>query len=211
VQSFTDPEVWYEIFLSADGEVAKCTCKAFAKRGKEQECKHAKLLRSHLAAQQNGHRQRENPQPEDDASSLAPSEDELEACVALRRGAAQHRQQPAETKASAVRDLLQPWLVVIQGKETVKAAGLVHLAHQRGLKSIDVQLTHVSEKLACASATVTFRDGRIFSEIGDACPANTNEKVRPHFVRCAATRAVVRALRWALDVADLVALEELEA
>jgi hypothetical protein len=99
-------------------------------------------------------------------------------------------------------------VVMIQGKPFVKFAGLLELAHQRGLVSLTADWTANEAELSLAHAVATFADGRRFEESGDATPGNTNRKVALHFRRVALTRAKARVLRDALGV-DMVAVEEL--
>jgi hypothetical protein len=99
-------------------------------------------------------------------------------------------------------------IVLIQGKPFVKFAGLLQLAHERGLTSLSVDWTYNDADLSLAHAVALFADGRRFEESGDASPSNVTKKVAPHFRRCALTRASARCLRLALGV-DLVAVEEL--
>jgi hypothetical protein len=99
-------------------------------------------------------------------------------------------------------------LVLIQGKPFVKFAGLLQMAHERGLVALTADWTYNDAELSLAHAVATFRDGRRFEESGDATLANTNRKVAVHFRRVALTRAKARVLRDALGI-DLVAVEEL--
>jgi hypothetical protein len=99
-------------------------------------------------------------------------------------------------------------VVMIQGKAFVKFAGLLQMAHERGLVSLTADWTCNDTALSLAHAVARFSDGRRFEESGDATPENTNRKVAPHFRRVALTRAKARVLRDALGV-DLVAVEEL--
>ena len=99
-------------------------------------------------------------------------------------------------------------VVLIQGHPFVKFAGLLQMAHERGLVALTADWTYNDGELSLAHAVATFQDGRRFEESGDATPANTNRKVAPHFRRVALTRAKARVLRDALGV-DLVAVEEL--
>jgi hypothetical protein len=116
-----------------------------------------------------------------------------------------HNPAPAAVEPAAI----PPQHVVhIQGKPFVKFAGLLQMAHERGLVSLTAEWTSNSDELSLAHAVATFSDGRRFEESGDATPANTNRKVAVHFRRVALTRAKARALRDALGV-DLVAVEEL--
>jgi len=97
---------------------------------------------------------------------------------------------------------------MIQGRPFVKFAGLLQMAHEKGLVSLTADWTYNDGELSLAHAVATFQDGRSFEESGDATPANTNRKVAPHFRRVALTRAKARVLRDALGI-DLVAVEEL--
>jgi hypothetical protein len=98
-------------------------------------------------------------------------------------------------------------IVLIQNKPFVKFAGLLELAHKRGLQALRVDWTYNDAELSLAHAVTVFPFGT-FEESGDATPANVNHKVAPHFRRCALTRAAARCLRLALGL-DMVAVEEL--
>jgi hypothetical protein len=98
-------------------------------------------------------------------------------------------------------------IVLIQGRPFVKFAGLLELAHKRGLQELKVDWTYNDAEFSLAHAVAVFPFGR-FEESGDATPANVNRKVAPHFRRCALTRAAARCLRLALGL-DMVAVEEL--
>jgi hypothetical protein len=99
-------------------------------------------------------------------------------------------------------------IVMIQGKPFVKFAGLLQLAHERGLTSLSAEWTYNDADLSLAHAVATFQDGRRFEESGDASPSNVTKKVAPAWRRMSLTRAKARALRDALGC-DLVAVEEL--
>ena len=98
-------------------------------------------------------------------------------------------------------------IVEIQGKRFVKFAGLLALAHARGLLSLTADWTFNDGTLSLAHAVAVFPFGR-FEECGDASPDNVTKKVAVHFRRVALTRAKARVLRDALNI-DMVALEEL--
>jgi len=116
-------------------------------------------------------------------------------------------QEPALAQVASVAVPAQ-YVVTIQGKAFVRFAGLLTMAHERGLVSLTVGWTYNDVELSLAQAVATFIDGRRFEECGDATPANVTKKVAPHFRRVALTRALARCLRHALGV-DLVAVEEL--
>lgn len=100
------------------------------------------------------------------------------------------------------------YIVTIQDKPFVKFAGLLALAHERGLIALTAEWTFNDADLSLAHAVATFQDGRRFEESGDASPSNTSKRISPHFRRVALTRAKARALRDALGI-DMVAVEEL--
>src|SRR5438132_4376935 len=76
-------------------------------------------------------------------------------------------------------------VVIIQGKAFVRFAGLLQMAHERGLVALTVAWTFNDAELSLAHAVATFQDGRRFEECGDATPANVTKKVAPHFRRVA--------------------------
>jgi hypothetical protein len=114
----------------------------------------------------------------------------------------------ADVHQEPVQGIDPKFIVWISNRPFVRHAGLLKLAHERGLVSLTVEWTYNDADLSLAHAVAVFADGRRFEESGDATPANTNKKVAPHFRRVALTRASARALRLALGV-DLVAVEEL--
>ena len=101
------------------------------------------------------------------------------------------------------------YIQLIHGKPFVRYAGLLAMAHERGLQKLEATFVSVTDALAVAQATATFLDGRRFVESGDATPENVHFGVRPHFARLALTRAKARALRDALNI-GICAVEELE-
>jgi hypothetical protein len=106
------------------------------------------------------------------------------------------------------RTVSQEHVTYIQDKPYIKYAGLLQMAHERGLKSLTATWTYNDETLSLATATATFEGGPTFTEGADATPANVNRTVAPHFRRVALTRAKARVLRDALGL-DMVAAEEL--
>lgn len=105
------------------------------------------------------------------------------------------------------------FIVERQGKSFVLYSGLLDEAHAHGLKSITTSLQQAPNdangQTAICIATVEMENGRVFTGIGDASPANVNEMMRNCLIRMAETRAKARALRDAVNV-GVVALEELE-
>lgn len=99
-----------------------------------------------------------------------------------------------------------------KGRDLVRLAGLMDLAHQLGLQSIATSIAQLpgpeNAQTAVVQALVTLADGRLFSSIGDANPDNVSRMMVPHTIRMAESRAIARALRWATNIAA-VAVEEL--
>lgn len=100
----------------------------------------------------------------------------------------------------------------IKGRDFVLYAGLLDLAHQKGLKSINVEAIQYPTKEngmeAICKATIESLDGREFIEIGDANPKNVNQMVKEHVLRLSATRSKSRALRDYTNI-GMTCLEEL--
>jgi len=100
------------------------------------------------------------------------------------------------------------FITKIHGKDFVQYAGLLAMAHERGLASLSAKFISVTSELALAEATAGFDDGSSFSECGDATPGNVGAKIAPHFPRMALTRAKARCLRDALNI-SVCSVEEL--
>ena len=100
----------------------------------------------------------------------------------------------------------------IQGRDFVIYAGLLDLAHQKGLIRLDVDIiqhpTKDNNNEAICKAVAHTRAGDIFSDIGDASVKNTNQAIAQHLLRMASTRAKARALRDLTNI-GMTCLEEL--
>ena len=101
-------------------------------------------------------------------------------------------------------------ITYLYGKPFVKYAGLLALAHDKGLASLKATFITVTPEMALASAEAVFSDGTAYSECADATPANVPAHIKPHFPRMALTRAKARCLRDALNV-GMTAVEEVDA
>jgi hypothetical protein len=93
------------------------------------------------------------------------------------------------------------------GTTAIRWGGLLHLAHQTGLNSLSVEVVSVTKDFALMRATARFNDGGEWSDIGDATPENVGKRMGHAFVRMASTRAMARALRLALDINYVCAVE----
>jgi hypothetical protein len=103
------------------------------------------------------------------------------------------------------------FIVERNGRSFVLYAGLLDLAHERGLRAVTTTLVQIPSELngnvAIVHATVETSQGA-FTGLGDAAPENVSRMMLPHLIRMAETRAKARALRDAVNV-GVTALEEL--
>jgi predicted nucleic acid-binding Zn finger protein len=106
----------------------------------------------------------------------------------------------------------EKFIMKIDDKDFVLYAGLLDVAHQKNLSSVDVELIQTPSEenkfTAICKATVKTVDGKTFTDIGDANPANCNYKIVKHIIRLSATRAKARAFR-DMDNIGMTSLEEL--
>ena len=100
----------------------------------------------------------------------------------------------------------------IQGREFVVYAGLLDLAHQYGLRKLEVEHVQIPCKengnVAICRAVASTQDGAVFTDVGDANPSNVNRMIAPHVLRMASTRAKARVLRDLCNI-GITCLEEL--
>jgi hypothetical protein len=84
----------------------------------------------------------------------------------------------------------------LQGKEYITHEGLLLMAHNKGLKSIDTDMVNVFEDGTIVFKTVvTDSEGNFFTGYGDANDDNVNKMIAKHKIRMAETRSINRALR----------------
>ena len=87
----------------------------------------------------------------------------------------------------------------IKGKDFVLYAGVLDLATQKRLLKLEVELLQYPSKEngneAICHAAAESATGQVFSDIGDANPANCHSMIAKHLIRMASTRAKGRALR----------------
>ena len=110
--------------------------------------------------------------------------------------------------------LKKEFFVERSGQQFVLYAGLLDEAHQQELQSITTSLLQIpsdeNKQIAICQAIVVMKDGRSFSGIGDASPANVARPMATAIIRMSETRAKARALRDAVNV-GAAALEELDS
>ena len=103
------------------------------------------------------------------------------------------------------------YLVSLNGKMHPVYACVLDLAHERGLQSIVTELIQIPSEengnTAITKATVTMKDGSVFTEYGDANVKNVNPRIANAIIRMSATRAKGRALRDAVNIGEALAEE----
>lgn len=89
------------------------------------------------------------------------------------------------------------YIVQLQRKDFILYTGLLMLAHERGLMSIETEPIELDfENIRFIfKATVTGKNGEIFTGYGDATKFNVSKNILPHAIRMAETRSKARALR----------------
>ncbi len=171
------------------GKGDSCACKDHPKAPKHL-CKH--VLAYHIFTR---------------ATALA--KQKLAAAVDVEQAANPKSTSPVEVSETTTAHIPAQFLTEIHGKQFVQYAGLLALAHERGLTSLSAHFISVTETLALAEAEATFADGKIFKECADATPGNVGPTVRAHFPRISLTRAKARCLRDALNI-SVCSVEEME-
>ncbi len=105
----------------------------------------------------------------------------------------------------------EKFIINLQGKQFVTYEGLLDLAHQKDLKSLEVEIiqmpTEENNMTAVCMAIATTEDS-MFQDIGDASPSSVNRALVPHLIRMASTRAKARVLRDLTNV-GMTAIEEM--
>ncbi len=105
----------------------------------------------------------------------------------------------------------ESFIINLQGKSFVTYEGLLDLAHQKGLKSIEVQIIQIpcqENNMTAICQAIATTENEKFQDIGDASPKSVNAGLVPHLIRMASTRAKARALRDLTNV-GMTAVEEL--
>ncbi|MBC8589697.1 hypothetical protein [Wansuia hejianensis] len=107
--------------------------------------------------------------------------------------------------------LNEKFLINLQGKNYVTYEGLLDLAHQKGLLSIEVDIIQIPNKennMTAICKAIATTEKETYIDIGDASPNSVNHALVPHIIRMASTRAKARALRDLTNV-GMTAIEEL--
>ena len=111
-------------------------------------------------------------------------------------------------------EIINAKVVNIKGKDFVTYAGLLDQAHQKGLISIEIIDSWVSEDMnrAWCKVRAKFKNKTkemFFDGFGSSTPENTGDMTKTHPVEMAHTRAKGRALRDFLNIGTAM-LEELK-
>jgi hypothetical protein len=115
---------------------------------------------------------------------------------------------PPDAVPLAVPEIDPRYVTTLHGKPFIQYAGLLQMAREQGLQSLEATWTYHDDGLALAQAVAVFADGRRFVECGDSTPAS-GQRVGDAWRRLALTRAKARALRDALTL-GICAEEELD-
>jgi hypothetical protein len=109
--------------------------------------------------------------------------------------------------------LNREFVVSLKGKDHPMYRGVLDLAHQMELESLKTRLLQAPSDenghTAIVEAEVRLKDGRVFTDIGDASPTNVPPMIKEHIIRMASTRAKGRALRDAVNVGEAL-IEEID-
>ena len=98
----------------------------------------------------------------------------------------------------------------LNGKMYVTQKGLLNEATKKGLKSIITEMVEFKDKeIAVVKATLTGKNGEVFTGYGDATKDNVNSMIVKHLLRMAETRATNRAMRLYTNI-GVTSIEELE-
>jgi len=94
--------------------------------------------------------------------------------------------------------------VNLRGERYIRYSGLLEIAHQIGLRSIETELIQVPSEengnVAIFKARTELESGQVFVSHGDASPQNVGRAIVPHVIRQAETRSKARSLKDATNV-----------
>ena len=120
--------------------------------------------------------------------------------------------KPSYATQNMAENIDPKYIIKIKDNNFIRFEGLLVLGHNEGLKRINTQVIQFpcKENYDCCvvSAEIETKYG-VFSAIGDSTPRNVNPSVKGHMIRIAETRAIARALRFALRI-GMVCTDEIE-
>lgn len=118
-------------------------------------------------------------------------------------------------------DFKRKFIINIKGKDAIKVDGLIALAHDKGIKSMEteiVQFPTQENQWTCIAKTKVVGYGWnpvenkivevIFEDFADANPNNCTAMTKTSYIRMASTRSVGRALRKYTNI-DMVCSDEI--
>lgn len=104
------------------------------------------------------------------------------------------------------------FIINLKGRSYVTYEGLLDLAHQNNLISLEVDIIQIPSRennmTAICKARARTKD-KVYSDLGDASPSSVTGNLVPHIIRMASTRAKARVLRDLTNV-GMTAIEELD-
>ena len=83
-----------------------------------------------------------------------------------------------EVSGTTTANIPAQFITEIHGRQFVQYAGLLAMAHERGLQKLESRFVSVTGEIALAEATAEFADGKVFSECADSTLSNANPKVK---------------------------------
>ncbi len=105
------------------------------------------------------------------------------------------------------------YIVNIKGTNFVKYEGLLNEAHNKGILCLEVTIIQFPSadngKVCICRACLVGTDHQSFADYGDAGPESVDQKIIPHIIRMAATRAKARVLRDFTNI-GMCSLEEIQ-
>lgn len=102
----------------------------------------------------------------------------------------------------------EPKLTNLQGRPYANLDWVLSKAHKEGVKSLETELlqypTEGNSWCAIFRARVELKSGSVYTGHGDATPKNVGKNIVKHLIRMAETRAIGRALRFAVNAPTLI-------
>lgn len=107
----------------------------------------------------------------------------------------------------------EKYIVNIKGKDFIMYAGVLNAAHEKGILCLETTIVQFPSKengniCICRASVIGSDCKQNFTDYGDAGPDSVDNKLLPHIIRIAATRAKARALKDYVNI-GMCTVEEL--